>query len=55
MAIRIVTLAQDANVLTDTFRMDEAAALIGKRKGRTYDPALAGGFPCPNRRPDVRP
>ena len=35
MPVRIVTLAQDAILLKDTFGMDEATVLIGKRRGST--------------------
>lgn len=44
MPVRIVTLAQDAILLKDTFGMDEATVLIGKRRGSTYDPVLVDAF-----------
>ncbi len=44
MPVRIVTLAQDAILLKDTFGMDEATVLIGKRRGSAYDPVLVDAF-----------
>jgi HD-GYP domain-containing protein (c-di-GMP phosphodiesterase class II)/DNA-binding CsgD family transcriptional regulator len=40
-AVRVVTLAQDAIVLTEAFGRDEAKSLIARRSGGAYDPDLA--------------
>jgi len=39
--VRVVTLAQDAVVLSTAFGIDGARELISKRKGGAYDPRLA--------------
>ncbi len=44
LPVRIVTLAQDAVVLTEAFGLDAATALIRARRGGAYDPGLADHF-----------
>ncbi len=39
-AVRVVALAQDVIVLTETLGADEALSLIRERRGHAYDPAL---------------
>lgn len=44
LPVRIVTLAQDAVVLTEAFGLDAAQALVRERRGGAYDPRLADHF-----------
>lgn len=41
LPVRIVTLAQDALVLTEAHGIETMAAMIAKRRGGAYEPALA--------------
>jgi HD-GYP domain-containing protein (c-di-GMP phosphodiesterase class II) len=43
-AVRIVTLAQDAIVLTEAHGIETMATMIGKRRGGAYEPELADLF-----------
>jgi len=44
LAVRMVTLSQDAIVLTEAHGAETMAAMIAKRKGGAYEPALADSF-----------
>ena len=44
LPVRIVTLAQDAIVLTEAFGFDAAMAMIRERRGGAYDPNLTDLF-----------